>query len=188
MIKYNEMYSENNNEAFATIEKPGVYHGRLIGIRISEQDPKFVEEGKEPKKQVSFLWDVLNKEKLSCHTATKPCTISFTDRSKLPIIFENVSKLTKLDDYLKLLYNGSAVKDIYASLLIKVTEKDGKFFSEVEKVVEFEDTTAQKTSTVTEWDKKVYGKECIDIDFNPKYLGDEVADDDDDLFKRLNEK
>lgn len=84
MINYNELYTQKTNEAFDNIEKAGIYKGRLIAVKISKQSPQFVEEDKEPKKLISFLWDCKNKAGKSVHVSTKPCTISFTEKSTLP--------------------------------------------------------------------------------------------------------
>lgn len=186
-INYQEIYGNKTNDSFAVIEKPGIYNGRLIAVRIVEQDEKFVDEGKEPKKLISFLWDVLNKSGQSCHVYTKPCTISFTDKSNLPQLFKNVKKLKKLDDYLDLIYEDGNVKDIYASLSVEVTDKDGKFYTDIDKVIEFTDPTNQAVSKITDWDKKIYGKECLSIDYNPKYDpdADQVAESDTDFFNRM---
>lgn len=194
MINYNEMYTQKTNDAFANIEKAGIYKGRLIAVKITEQDPKYVDPGKDPKKLICFLWDVLNKDGNHVHVSTKPCTISFTDKSTLPFIWGNVEKITSLDTYLKTVYDkNNKVKDIFALLDIKVDEKENGFYPTVTKVSQLEDPINNfEVTAITDYDKKVYGKPVIDMDINPVYEGkqaqEEVADDDDDLFRRLNEK
>lgn len=184
MINYNELYTQKTNDAFDNIEKAGIYKGRLIAVKISKQSQQFVEEGKEPKNLVSFLWDCKNKAGKSVHVSTKPCTISFTDKSTLPKIWENVGAADSLDNYLKIVYDkNNNVKDIFATLDIKVDVKENGSFATVTKVLELEEPIKDFGVTkVTEYDKKVYGVEAIDIDLNPVYAGKET---DDELFERL---
>lgn len=191
MINYNELYTQKTNDAFDNIEKAGIYKGRLIAVKISKQSQQFVEEGKEPKNLVSFLWDCKNKAGKSVHVSTKPCTISFTDKSTLPKIWENVGAADSLDNYLKIVYDkNNNVKDIFATLDIKVDVKENGSFATVTKVLELEEPIKDFGITkVTDYDKKVYGVEAIDIDINPVYAGKEgqvvEAENEDELFARL---
>lgn len=191
MINYNELYTQKTNDAFDNIEKAGIYKGRLIAVKISKQSPQFVEEGKEPKNLVSFLWDCKNKAGKSVHVSTKPCTISFTDKSTLPKIWENVGAADSLDNYLKIVYDkNNNVKDIFATLDIKVDVKENGSFATVTKVLELEEPIKDFGITkLTDYDKKVYGTEAIDIDINPVYAGKEgqvvEAENEDELFARL---
>ena len=191
MINYNELYTQKTNEAFENIEKAGIYKGRLIAVKISKQSPQFVEEGKEPKNLVSFLWDCKNKAGKSVHVSTKPCTISFTEKSTLPKIWENVGQADSLENYLKIVYDkNNNLKDIFATLDIKVDVKENGTFPTVTKVLELEEPINDFGITkVTDYDRKVYGVEAIDIDINPVYEGKEgqvtEAKDEDDLFARL---
>jgi len=192
MINYNELYTQKTNDAFDNIEKGGLYKGRLMAVKICKQSPQFVEEGKEPKTLVTFLWDCKNKAGKSVHVSTKPCTISFTDKSTLPKIWENAGDIKTLDDYLKLVYDkNNNVKDIFATLDIKVENKDNGSFATVTKVSEVEEPIKDFGITkITDYDKKVYGVEAIDIDYNPVYLGKEgqvvdCGDNVDDFIDRL---
>ena len=191
MINYNELYTQKTNDAFDNIEKAGIYKGRLIAVKISKQSPQFVEEGKEPKNLVSFLWDCKNKAGKSVHVSTKPCTISFTDKSTLPKIWGNVAPVDSLENYLKIVYDkNNNVNDIFATLDIKVDVKENGTFPTVTKVLELEEPIKDFGITkVTDYDRKVYGVEAIDIDINPVYEGKEgqvtEAKDEDDLFARL---
>lgn len=191
MINYNELYTQKTNDAFDNIEKAGIYKGRLIAVKISKQSQQFVEEGKEPKNLVSFLWDCKNKAGKSVHVSTKPCTISFTDKSTLPKIWENVGAADSLDNYLKIVYDkNNNVKDIFATLDIKVDVKENGSFATVTKVLELEEPIKDFGITkVTDYDRKVYGVEAIDIDINPIYSGKEgqvvEAENEDELFARL---
>jgi hypothetical protein len=191
MINYNELYTQKTNDAFDNIEKAGIYKGRLIAVKISKQSQQFVEEGKEPKNLVSFLWDCKNKAGKSVHVSTKPCTISFTDKSTLPKIWENVGAADSLENYLKIVYDkNNNVKDIFATLDIKVDVKENGSFATVTKVLELEEPIKDFGITkVTGYDRKVYGVEAIDIDINPVYAGKEgqvvEAENEDELFARL---
>ena len=191
MINYNELYTQKTNEAFENIEKAGIYKGRLIAVKISKQSPQFIEEGKQPKNLVSFLWDCKNKAGKSVHVSTKPCTISFTEKSTLPKIWENVGQADSLENYLKIVYDkNNNLKDIFATLDIKVDVKENGTFPTVTKVLELEEPIKDFGITkVTDYDRKVYGVEAIDIDINPVYEGKEgqvtEAKDEDDLFARL---
>lgn len=191
MINYNELYTQKTNDAFDNIEKAGIYKGRLIAVKISKQSQQFVEEGKEPKNLVSFLWDCKNKAGKSVHVSTKPCTISFTDKSTLPKIWENVGAADSLENYLKIVYDkNNNVKDIFATLDIKVDVKENGSFATVTKVLELEEPIKDFGITkVTDYDKKVYGVEAIDIDINPVYSSKEgqvvEAENEDELFARL---
>jgi hypothetical protein len=191
MINYKELYTQTTNEAFANIEKAGIYKGRLMAVRISKQAEQFVEEGKEPRNQVSFLWDCKNKAGQSVHVSTKPCGISFTDKSNLPKIWENVGSVNSLENYLKIVYDkNNNVKDIFATLDIKVVEKENGIYPTVTKVLELEEPIKDFGVTpLTDYDKKVYGVEAIDIDLKPAYAGTEgqvvEAEDEDDMFRRL---
>ena len=191
MINYNELYTQKTNEAFENIEKAGIYKGRLIAVKISKQSPQFVEEGKQPKNLVSFLWDCKNKAGKSVHVSTKPCTISFTEKSTLPKIWENVGQADSLENYLKIVYDkNNNVNDIFATLDIKVDVKENGTFPTVTKVLELEEPIKDFGVTkITDYDRKVYGVEAIDMDINPVYEGKEgqvtEAKDEDDLFARL---
>ena len=191
MINYNELYTQKTNAAFDNIEKAGVYKGRLIAVKISKQSSQFVEEGHEPKNLVSFLWDCKNKAGKSVHVSTKPCTISFTEKSTLPKIWENVGQADSLEKYLKIVYDkNNNVNDIFATLDIKVDVKDNGTFPTVTKVLELEEPIKDFGITkITDYDRKVYGVEAIAIDINPVYEGKEgqvtEAKDEDELFARL---
>lgn len=191
MINYNEVYKNKTNEAFDNIEKPGIYKGRLMAVKISKQAEQFVEEGKTPKFQVSFLWDCKNKAGKSVHVSTKPCGISFTDKSNLPKIWENIGTVDSLESYLKLVYDEkNNVKDIFATLDVKVDVRENGIFPTVTKVLELEEPIKDfGISEISEWDRKVYGVEATDIDFNKAYIvtKGEVAEceDEDEMFKRL---
>lgn len=185
MINYNEIYTQKTNDAFDNIEKTGLYKGRLMMVRISKQTEQYVEKGKDPKTLVSFVWDCKNKAGKSVHVSTKPCTLSFTDKSNLPGIWAAAGKITNLDEYLKLVYDKAGeVKDIFATLNVEVKEKENGNFATVLSIAELEEPIKDFGVTkVTDYDKKVYGVEALNIDFNPVYT--DQAEGNDELFARL---
>lgn len=166
MINYNELYTQKTNEAFDNIEKSGMYKGRLIAVKISKQSPQFVEEGKEPKNLVSFLWDCKNKAGKSVHVSTKPCTISFTDKSRLPQIWK-----VKSGAELKSLLNddNGNLKDLYVKCLVEVKETEKGFFPTVTKVSKITDKTEQAATKLSDWDLKVYGRAPLEVYLTPDY-------------------
>ena len=187
MINYSEIYTQKTNDAFDNIEKTGLYKGRLMMVRISKQSEQYVEKGKEPKTLVSFVWDCKNKAGKSVHVSTKPCTLSFTDKSNLPEIWSAAGKVGSLDEYLKLVYaKPGEVKDIFATLNIEVVEKENGNFATVKSIAEVEEPIKDFGVTkVTDYDMKVYGKAAESIDYNPVYVEDP---DDTDFFKSVGEK
>lgn len=183
-INLSQYKNISSNGDFAVIEEDGVYHARLMMVRISKQDERFVEDGKEPRDQISFLFDVLNSKGLSCHVATKPCTVTFTDRSRLPVILGKLCQPKDGDELKDVLYTKEGqLKDIYCKVMVEVKERpngDG-FYNTVTKIVAVEEPTGQAESNVTEWDFKAYGKAVDMYDLNPKY----ETNLDDDFFARL---
>ena len=151
----------NNGEAFAHITKPGSYKGRLVAIRESMENMKFVEEGKEPRKLVSFVFDVLNKEGASVHVASKAMSATFTDKSSMPKFWNNVAKLTNGKDLQTFLFNNpEELKEMYLELSVSVQTKGDKTYNTVEGVFDVTDPTDQKATKVTSYDLKVYGVPC----------------------------
>ena len=89
---------------------------------------------------------------------------------------------------MKIVYDkNNNLKDIFATLDIKVDVKENGTFPTVTKVLELEEPIKDFGITkVTDYDRKVYGVEAIDIDINPVYECKVVeAKDEDDLFARL---
>lgn len=92
---------------------------------------------------------------------------------------------------MKIVYDKNKnVNDIFATLDIKVDVKENGTFPTVTKVLELEEPIKDFGITkVTDYDRKVYGVEAIDIDINPVYEGKvgqvTEAKDEDDLFARL---
>lgn len=162
--------SSSNTEDFAIIEKPGVYKAKLAIVRTNLQDSKYVEEDKEPKQQVSFVWDCIDKAGHNVHVHTKPCTLSWGDKAKMPKLWESVAKLTNMEDFTKLLYDKDGnLKDMCADVMVKVTDKDGKVYNEVTDIIELTETNEVKPSELFDWDLKVYGKPCEEYELTPAY-------------------
>lgn len=167
MIKFEQYNNTATNEAWANITEDGVYNARLFAIRVSKQNEKFIDEGATPKDQISFVFDVLNEQNQSVHVATKPCTISFTDKSTLPKIWEKVTKLTSGADMSKLFYEENGLGDTF-KVMIEVTQKDDKIYNTVTKVTA--KTKAEiPVCPVTDYDLRVYGQPCEEYDLAEGY-------------------
>lgn len=163
-----------NNQEFTFISKPGVYKARLAAVRKSMQDEKFAKDKDgnpiDPRELVSFVFDVQNKDGNNVHVHTKPCSITFSDKSKLPVFFENVKGLSKLEDFETLLWDEKGnLKDFFCDVMVKVTTKDEKVFNEVTQIVEETGDNGVKASDLCDWDLKVFGKPCVEYDLAPSY-------------------
>lgn len=171
MITYKPSVSTND---FDVISKPGVYQARLAVIRTTHQDEKYAKDKDgnpvEPKQLVSFVWDCVNKEGKNVHVHTKPCTLSYNEKSNLPKLWENVVKLESQDDFEKFFYDEKGnLKDFCGDVMVKVTDKDGKVYNEIVSVIEQTIDTKVVPSALYDWDLKVYGKMCDEYDLTPAY-------------------
>lgn len=164
-----EFKNNTSSNTFTFITKPGVYKAKLIAVRQSLQDDKYIEEGKEPKELISFVWDVVANDGTQCHVDTKPCMISFSDGTKFAEMWGNVVSLKNMDDYYKFFYENEKLKSISAQVMVKVQEKEGKVYNKVSEVISLEDSVDIKPSKVTEYDFRVYGKDCKAYDLAPEY-------------------
>lgn len=169
MITLNELYKkadEKTNEAWANIDSDGTYNGRLAATIISEQNASYVPEGETPKQLISYVFDLLNEKGESVHVHTKPCTISFTDKSRLPQIW----KVKNGEELSALLCDAEGkAKDVYVKCLVEVKETDKGIFPTVTKVSKIIDKTDQPATKLSDWDLKVYGKEAISYELTPEY-------------------
>ena len=182
MINFEKYNNANDNGDFAVVKEEGSYHARLMMVRLSKQD-KYIEEGKEPKDQISFLFDVINENGQSCHIATRPTGITFTDRSNLPKILNKLGQPTNGKELQELLYTkDKKLKDIYCKVYVDVQEKENGIFNNVTKNIAVEEPTDQPVSKIVEWDYKVFGKEIVAGDINPAYKTD---DEEDDFIKKV---
>ena len=169
MIKLTDLYEKadsKTNEAWANITEDGAYNGRLAAAIMSEQSKEFVAEGAEPKVLVSYVFDLLNKKGESVHVSTKPCTISFTDKSRLPQIWK-----VKSGAELKTLLNDADgnLKDLYVTCVVDVKETEKGFFPTVTKVSKIMDKTEQPATKLSDWDLKVYGRAPLEVYLTPDY-------------------
>ena len=162
-----------SNENFNVITKPQVCHAKLMLIRKSHQDAKYAvdKDGNpvEPKELISFVWDCVDGEGNNCHVDTKPCTVSFSDKSKLPEMWNNVVEMASQEDFYNFFYEDGKIKDINAQVMVKVQEKDGKIYNKVSEVISLEDSNAVKPSQLNDWDLRVYGTPCEEYDITPSY-------------------
>ena len=171
MITYKPSQSTND---FEVISKPGVYQARLAVIRTTHQDEKYAKDKDgnaiEPKQLISFVWDCVNREGKNVHVHTKPCTLSYNEKSNLPKIWKNVATLTSQEDFENFFYDKAGnLKDLCADVMVQVTNKDGKIYNEVSEVIEQTIDSRVTPSALFDWDLKVYGKMCDEYDLTPSY-------------------
>lgn len=168
-MNINELYNkadEKTNEAWANITSDGTYDGRLAAAIISEQNPEYVPEGEEPKRLISYIFDLLNENGESVHVSTKPCTISFTEKSNLPKIWK-----VKSGKELAALLNDDkgALKDIYVKCLVEVRETEKGIFPTVTKVSKILNKSEQPATRLSDWDLRVYGRDPLAYELTPDY-------------------
>ena len=171
MINYKP---SNSNNEFNVITKKGIYPAKLAIVRSIMQDEKYAKDKDgnpiEPKQLVSFIFDVMDKEGKNVHVATKPCTISFNEKSNLPKLWEDAIELESYDDYIKFFYDGDNLKDLCVNVNVAVEEKDGKVYNQVKQVMEVTESNDVKPSELTDWDLKVYGRPCDQYDLAKSYV------------------
>lgn len=166
MINFDK-FGNNSVESFGVIKDEDYYDGRLCIVRISKQDKKFVEDGKEPRDLISFVFDVVNKEGVHCHIPTKASSPTFGDQSNLPKLFAKVAKLTSGKDLSKFLYDNGGLGSVYR-VSVEVTEKDGQIFNRIDKISGPSDAKID-ASPINEWDLKIYGTPCEEYDLAEGY-------------------
>jgi len=172
MIKFEE---RGTNEAFAQITKAGAYNGRLIMLRKSMQDEKYAKDvdgnPTKPKELISFVFDVVNNEGQHVHVSTRPCTFSFTDKSKLPEMWANIRPLTSPKDFAEMMYDKDGkLMDFFGLLQIRVDVKDdGKVFNSVTSIIQESDKQDIEVSELSDYDLRVYGKPCIEYELTKGY-------------------
>lgn len=166
MTNLTDLYKEadaKTNEAWANIAEDGIYKGRLAAQILSEQQYK----PEDPVRQViSYVFDLINNEGESVHVSTKPCGISFTDKSRLPQIWKVKSgeELTAI-----LAGEDGKLKDVYVECLVEVHETEKGIFPTVTKVSKITAKTEQPATKLSDWDLKVYGREPIGVELTPDY-------------------
>lgn len=168
-MNFEKFENKATNEAWATITKEKIYNGRLMAVRISKENPKFIDDGHEPRDLISFVFDVINDAGESVHVSTKPSTVSFTDKSKLPQVWANAFELKSASDIAKNLYKDGKLQPIPVSVYVSVVKKEDKVYNDVTKVVELLDKSEQKPSPATSWDLKVYGQDANEYDLAEGY-------------------
>lgn len=167
MIKF-EKFENKTTEQFATIQEDGVYSGRLYAIKLSKQSSKFVEEGKEPKDQISFMFDIIDENDNHVHVSTKPTGISFTDRSNLPKLFEKVAKFENGADMAKFFYEDKGLGKVF-KVMVEVKNIDDKTYNTVTKITG-KSAVEIEPSFLSNWDLNVYGQPCTEYDLAEGYL------------------
>ena len=115
-------YDVNSNvEGFYFIKEEGYYSGRLCAVRISKQDKQFVEEGKQPRDQISFVFDIINEDGNHVHVQTKPSSITFGERSNIPKLWAKVKELKNGSDLSNFLYKEGGLGKVF-KVNVEVTE------------------------------------------------------------------
>lgn len=161
-------YDVNSNvEGFYFIKEEGYYSGRLCAVRISKQDKQFVEEGKQPRDQISFVFDIINEDGNHVHVQTKPSSITFGERSNIPKLWAKVKELKNGSDLSNFLYKEGGLGKVF-KVNVEVTEKDDQVFNTVTKV-SGESAMEIEPSKLTSWDLKVFGKDCEEYDLAEGY-------------------
>ena len=164
MISLNDVYDNanaaGNGEDFENIVEDGMYEGRLAAQVISLQDDKYRETNedgtlKPARELVSFVFDLINENGKSVKVRTKPCSFSFGDKANLPKIW-NVTTPQELKSLL--VHDGEFLNDVYVKCMVEVTHKDNGDFPMVKKVSKILEKSAQPATTLSDYDKKVYGK------------------------------
>jgi hypothetical protein len=169
MIKLSDLYQNADNKSnveFANITEEGIYTGRLAAQILSKQDAKFVENGKEPRDQISYVFDLLNEKGESVHVSTKPCSISFGDKANLPKIWN----VKTGEDLNKVLYDAEGKpKEVYVKCMVTIKETDNGIFPTVMKVSKIMPESEQPATKLSEFDIKVYGRDAEAIELTPDY-------------------
>lgn len=193
MNKFNEMYSQADQKtdaAWANITQDGVYSGHLAATLLVKTPEKFVRPEEKARNKVVYVFDLVNEQGESVHVKTKACTVSFTEKSKLPKIWKKETG----NEIRQLLYgdleDNSTLKALPVKCLVTVVEKDNGFWPTVEKVVSVETKDTPKAGTrLSDWDVSYYGEEPLVIELADgyEYSKKPAADDEEEeeLFKRL---
>lgn len=171
-LKSPEFTGNTSNETgLLFIDEDGYYEAQLMALRHTKEDEKFAKDDdgnpREPRDQYSFLFDVKVGE-LRSHVATKPMTMTFSDKSIMPKFWEKAFTMKNADDFVENLYDGDILKPIACKVNIVTTKKGDKTYARVEAVSKLLDAGFEG-SKANEYDTKVFGKEAIETDFAKGY-------------------
>ena len=161
----------SNETGLIFISEDGYFDAQLMALRHVKEDEKFAKDDdgnpREPRDQYSFLFDVKVGE-LRSHVATKPMTMTFSDKSIMPKFWEKAFTMKNADDFVENLYDGDILKPIACKVNIVTTKKGDKTYARVEAVSKLLDAGFEG-SKANEYDTKVFGKEAIETDFAKGY-------------------
>lgn len=153
------------------IDEDGYYEAQLMAIRYVKEDEKFAKDDtgnpREPRDQYSLLFDIKVGE-LRSHVATKPMTMTFSDKSLMPKFWEKAFTMKSVEDFVEKLYDGDTLKPIACKVNIVTTTKGDKTYARVEAVSKLLES-GFKGSAANVFDTKVFGKDAIDVDFAKGY-------------------
>lgn len=153
------------------IDEDGYYEAQLMAIRYVKEDEKFAKDDtgnpREPRDQYSLLFDIKVGE-LHSHVATKPMTMTFSDKSLMPKFWEKAFTMKSVEDFVEKLYDGDTLKPIACKVNIVTTTKGDKTYARVEAVSKLLES-GFKGSAANVFDTKVFGKDAIDVDFAKGY-------------------
>ena len=141
MIEFNKIQESSNSKEFEVIPKKGTYKSNLAVIRLSKQDDKFVDLGQEPKTQVSFVFDVIDKDGNNVSVPTKTFGFSFTYKSNLPKFWAPAVTMSNGNDMAKYFYGDKQDEANHVILrgyevLVNVIQKDDKIFNEITEIID----------------------------------------------------
>lgn len=171
-LKSPEFTGNTSNETgLIFIDEDGYYEAQLMAIRHVKEDEKFAKDDdgnpREPRDQYSFLFDVKVGE-LRSHVATKPMTMTFSDKSLMPKFWEKAFTMKNAEDFVEKLYDGDTLKPVACKVNIVTTKKGDKTYARVEAVSKLLDS-GFKGSAANVFDTKVFGKDAIEVDFAKGY-------------------
>ena len=161
----------SNETGLIFISEDGYFDAQLMAIRHVKEDPKFAKDDdgnpREPRDQYSFLFDVKVGE-LRSHVATKPMTMTFSDKSLMPKFWEKAFTMESVEDFVEKLYDGDNLKPIACRVNIVTTTKGDRTYARIEAVSKLLES-GFRGSPANVYDTKVFGKDAIEVDFAKGY-------------------
>ena len=171
-LKSPELNNNMSNETgLVFISDDGYYEAQLMALRHVKEDEKFAKDDdgnpREPRDQYSFLFDIKVGDFYS-HVATKPMTMTFSDKSIMPKFWEKAFEIKSAEDFVDKLYDGETLKAIPCKVNVVTTKKGDKTYARVEAVSKLLDKGFEG-SKANIYDVKVFGKDAIETDFAKGY-------------------
>jgi len=148
-------------DAFANITEAGIYKGHLMAFARAETT-----YNGETSKKVFFTFDLLNSDGVAVHVKTKPCSLSFTDKSNLPKIW-NVKNGAELSE--KIYDSEHNLKGLAVECMVDVDIRENGAFPRVVKVTKILESTDFGDTTVHSYDLSIYGTKAQEYDIAQGY-------------------